>query len=204
MNITINTPAVHLHGGSTAADVRRALAGAMAAPAATPEVAADQAAPAPAATPATLVPGVYYAHEGGVYIGVVPARGTVGAHHLFASATETKTIFGPDETIDGCADHWDGPTNTNALLASSKAHPAAQWCNEYSADGKADWYLPAHAELALAWVVCAGAFNPDGWYWSSTQYGRGYAWAQDFEHGYSGYDLTLTSFRVRAFRRFVI
>lgn len=198
MNITIHTPAVHLHGDSATDDVLKALARAMTVPPVSVELAADQ--PAAASTDA-LVPGTYYSHEGGIYIGMMPARGTVGAYHLFASTTETKASFGPEVEIAGCADHWDGPGNTAALLASGKDHPAAKWCSQYSADGKADWYLPAHAELALAWVVCAGSFNPESWYWSSTQGGRYTAWAQDFEDGYSSTGGKDGRFRVRAFRR---
>lgn len=199
MNITIHTPAVHLHGGSAADDVLKALASAMTAPSATLEVAADK--PAAAATTETLVPGVYYSHEGGIYVGSMPARGGIAAHHLFASRAETETTFGPSDAIDGCADHWDGPGNTRALLASGKPHPAAQWCKDLTADGKTDWHLPAHAELALAWVCCAGVFSPQGYYWSSTQLSRSYAWVQDFEDGRSYYYSEGHSFRVRAFRR---
>lgn len=199
MNITIHTPAVHLHGGSATDDVLKALARAMTVPPVSVEVAADN--PAVATATETLVPGVYYSHEGGIYVGSMPARGGIAAHHLFVSRAETETTFGPSDSIDGCADHWDGPGNTRALLASGKAHPAAQWCKDHTADGKTDWYLPAHADLTLAWVCCTGVFSPQGYYWSSTQHGRYGAWAQGFELGRSLYGSKDYSFRVRAFRR---
>lgn len=188
MNISIFAEHAHLAG--TSASVRNI---------ADPEPAPEQA---PAATPVTLTPGTYYLHEGGIYIGQMPARGAQGAYHLFAATSEHEGLaFGPSVDIAGAASHWDGLANTMALLASKEAHPAAQWAAAHTADDKRDWYLPAHAELMLAFVNCTDKFKPEGWYWSSTQHGRSTAWIQDFEHGYSDYDDKDGVYRVRAFRR---
>jgi len=150
----------------------------------------------------TLVPDQFYAHEGGIYIGTIPARGASGAYALFACRQEVEDLtFGPDIEVSDATDHWDGAANTLALGKSSHAHPAAEYCRTLNVDGKADWYLPAHAELCLAWVNCAEAFQKSGYYWSSTQDGRNLAWVQDFEYGYSNDNLKHTQRRVRPFRR---
>lgn len=150
----------------------------------------------------TLVPGQFYAHEGGIYIGTMPARGTLDAYALFACRQQSEGLtFGPDIKVAGADDHWDGVANTLALGNSGDDHPAVDYCRHLNVDGKADWYLPAHAELCLAWINCAQEFEKSGYYWSSTQNGRLNAWVQDFQGGYS---LNLTKgyeHRVRPFRR---
>jgi hypothetical protein len=151
----------------------------------------------------TLVPGQFYGHEGGIYIGTMPARGTRGPYALFACRQDVEDLtFGPDVEVSGATDHWDGAANTLALGSSGHAHPAADHCRTLNVDGKADWYLPAHAELCLAWVNCAEAFQKSDYYWSSTQYGRYFAWVQDFEYGISvSYFIKEGQRRVRPFRR---
>ena len=84
---------------------------------------------------------------------------------------------------------------------SGQDHPAADHCRSLDVDGKTDWYLPAHAELCLAWVNCADVFTKEGYYWSSTQHDRTSAFVQDFEFGYSYTSLKATQRRVRAVRR---
>lgn len=163
------------------------------------------ASPAPvggAAIGDTLVPGQFYAHEGGIYIGTMPARGSLGAYALFACRQQAEGLtFGPDIEVNGAGDHWDGVANTLALGNSGHDHPAVDYCRGLNVDGKADWYLPAHAELCLAWVNCAQEFEKSDYYWSSTQNGRSHAWVQDFEYGFS-YDSTKDyGRRVRPFRR---
>lgn len=164
------------------------------------------ASPAPvggAAIGDTLVPGQFYAHEGGIYIGIMPARGSLGAYALFAGKQEAEDlIFGPDVEVVDADDHWDGVANTLALGNSGHDHPAADYCRHLNVDGKADWYLPAHAELCLAWLNCAQEFEKSDWYWSSTQHGRLHAWVQDFEYGGSNFNgYKDYARRVRPFRR---
>lgn len=50
----------------------------------------------------------------------------------------------------------------------------------------------------------AEAFNPDDYYWSSTQSSRYLAWAQLFADGYRYDDSKGNEFRARAVRRFVL
>ena len=162
-------------------------------------------APAPSAPLGdTLVPCQFYAHEGGIYIGTMPARGALGAYALFACRQETEGLtFGPDVAVAGAGDHWDGVANTLALALGNSGldHPAVEYCRRLNVDGKTDWYLPAHAELCLAWVNCADAFTKEGYYWTSTQYVRLSAFVQDVEFGYSTRSLKDTQRRVRAVRR---
>lgn len=145
----------------------------------------------------------YYPAEAGIYAGQMPARGVLGAYNLFAGQQEEIMTYGPNELIDGASDHWDGLANTRALVASGLPHLAAAWCMEREIDGRTDFYLPAHAELCLAWINCAGAFrfSAESYYWSSTHGGRGLAWVQAFEDGSSGYSSKSYARRVRPFRR---
>jgi hypothetical protein len=103
------------------------------------------------------------------------------------------------------ATHWtDGLSNTTALEAAKTDHPAAELCMSFEHEGHSDWYLPSIGELQLAHMHCRTQFESDGWYWSSTQYGRGHAWVQDFETGISYDSIKDSQRRVRPFRRFLL
>ncbi|MFZ2306192.1 MAG: DUF1566 domain-containing protein, partial [Rhodoferax sp.] len=68
-------------------------------------------------------------------------------------------------------------------------------------DGHSDYYLPALGELNSAAANVPELFNTDGWYWTSTQGSRSYAFVQDFEGGNSYWSYKYGERRVRAFRR---
>lgn len=46
-------------------------------------------------------------------------------------------------------------------------------------------------------------FGADSWYWSSTPRTESFAWAVDFEHGYTLSDRRRNEFRVRPVRKFI-
>lgn len=99
------------------------------------------------------------------------------------------------------ASSWDGLVNTNALLRLNSSHPAARAAKDYSADGHADFYLPAKREMQIIAANLPHLFQPKP-YWTSTPYGSNCAWAVHFEFGsvdtwYRSYE-----FRVRPVRRF--
>lgn len=95
--------------------------------------------------------------------------------------------YGKDAPNTG---HWtDGAANTQAACdIAGQDFPAAMACAACAHDGHKDWYLPAIGELQLAHMHCKDLFKKDGYYWSSTQGGRYYAWVQYFENGSSCYD----------------
>ncbi len=79
--------------------------------------------------------------------------------------------------------------------------PAGIKVRELAIDGHSDYYLPALGELNSAAANVPELFNTDGWYWTSTQGSRDYAFVQGFEHGSSDWTYKGGEHRVRAFRR---
>ncbi len=84
----------------------------------------------------------------------------------------------------------NGRVNTQCLVSDSQTHPAANYCNTFSAvssgKGSSGWYLPAAGELK-AMSYSYGAINlglqklsktqiSSNYYWSSSEYNDGYAW----------------------------
>jgi hypothetical protein len=144
----------------------------------------------------------------GIYAGIV--RGEAGRpdHHLFLSADAATynpaVAWGSKGTDEpGATSVRDGLTNTQALAASGRDHPASAWAVGLKVDGHQDWYLPSRAELRLLWVNTPEHLTA-GWYWSSTQYSPYNAWYQYFDGGYQNYNDKAYEGRARAVRRLVI
>jgi hypothetical protein len=158
--------------------------------------------PAPSRTTGTPpTPGELWPGQGGRYICTLPALFGLPERHLIVSEDEAdKLTFGPNVEVPGATSHVDGRTNTAALLAHEKSHPAAQWAAAYTKDGHTDFHLPSRLDLLMAWLCAPQLFNKDGYYWSSTQTSRFRAFVQDFEDGYSYWYSKDDERRVRAFR----
>jgi hypothetical protein len=154
---------------------------------------------ASALTPPAL--GEYWPGQGGYFCGTMPARDGAPARHLVFSKEEAERLtWGPYEEEPGTTSHHNGAANTAALVASKQSHPAAEWASKVTADGHADFHLPAHAELMMAWICAAQLFKSEGWYWSSTQTDRDGAFVQDFALGLSFWYREDDDYRVRAVR----
>ena len=84
----------------------------------------------------------------------------------------------------------NGRVNTQCLVSDSQTHPAANYCNTFSAvssgKGSSGWYLPAAGELK-AMSYSYGAINlglqklsktqiSSSYYWSSSENGSDGAW----------------------------
>jgi hypothetical protein len=158
-------------------------------------------------TPIATIPtppahGEIWPGQGGRYICTLPALLGVPARHLIVSEGEAEGLeYGPyGLDVPGASTPLDGPANTQALLDSGKDHPAAQWARAYTADGHADFHLPAKLDLVMAQICAPQLFNKDGWYWSSTQGSSNSAFVQDFEYGVSNWRSKDSEHRVRAFR----
>lgn len=157
-------------------------------------------------TPATTTPqppaaGEYWSGQGGHYICTLPALLGMPARHLIAGADKKEELtFGPEKEVPGAGSHIDGASNTAALLKSGESHPAAHWASIYTADGHTDFFLPSRYDLFTAYLCAPKLFKTSGWYWSSTQDSRDYAFVQDFEYGSSGWVSKDGEHRVRAFR----
>jgi hypothetical protein len=144
--------------------------------------------------------GEYWPGQGGHYICTLPALLGMPQRHLIAGGECDGLTFGPQIDVPGAVSHIDGPTNTAALLAADANHPAAKWARAYTADGHTDFHLPARLDMVMAHICAKHLFKTSGWYWSSTQVSRGYAFVQGFEHGDSGWNSKDYERRVRAFR----
>jgi hypothetical protein len=146
-------------------------------------------------------PGEYWPAQGGRYVCTLGAMMGMPARHLIVGDGEGEDLsFGPYERVEGVDSHADGRSNTLALLATGKPHPAAKWAADFTADGHADFFLPSRVDLVMAHACAPQLFKKSGRYWSSTQSSRSSAFAQDFEYGYSGWNFKGNEFRVRAFR----
>ena len=68
-----------------------------------------------------------------------------------------------------------------------------------------DWFLPSKDELNQMYRNLykkgIGGFS-DLYYWSSSENGANYAWAQHFLNGYQGFNNRNVNFRVRPVRAF--
>jgi hypothetical protein len=117
-----------------------------------------------------------------------------------AAVGELRSAWGEyDKDVPGTASRTDGKANTDAMAAASC--PAALRVRELNIAGHADWYLPSLGELNSAAANVPELFDTDGWYWTSTQFSRYYAFVQDFEGGYCGWLGKGYEHRVRAVRR---
>ena len=150
--------------------------------------------------------GELWPEQGGIYAGL--ARHEDGRHyHLIVASAEAGEHQGiawgvRGDDIAGAASKADGAANTGALLEVGS--DLAKWVTALSIAGHDDWYVPSQRELALAWINAPATFKTEGWYWTSTQYSRSYAWAQHFaDGGQLSYGKGL-EFRARAVRRFFL
>src|ERR1017187_613806 len=91
------------------------------------------------------------------------------------------------------------PVDEPLTYTFKKAAVQADANNMTNALGHHDWRVPTKDELNMLWEnrnegALKGTFNvtgsyPAGWYWSSTQDSRYYAWAQRFSDGHQYYNL---------------
>lgn len=162
----------------------------------------------PPATPAANTPigeppalNEYWPGEGGVNGGFVPARGDAPAHYLiFAAKDVGEHEWGGRSKESGATSKWDGKANTDVLIAEG-GHPAAEAARAYTADGHADFDLPAAAQLYQAW---ANDLIKEGYYWSSSQRSAHGAFFMYFVGGLQLTNGKLDALRVRPVRRLFI
>lgn len=144
--------------------------------------------------------GEFWPGQGGHYICTQPALLGAPARHLIAGAEQDDVTFGPAIDVPDARSQVDGVANTKALLAASGEHNAAKWAAEYTADGHKDFHLPSRLDLLMGFICAPQLFQKSGWYWSSTQASRHFAFVQAFEGGGSNWSGKGNEHRVRAFR----
>jgi len=139
--------------------------------------------------------------QGGIYAGdILGDDGTVYGLVVAEDDLQGKYLWSPDEG-EIQASSWDGLVNTNTLLRLNASYPAARAAKAYSADGHADFYLPAKREQQIIAANLPHLFKKEV-YWTSTPDGSCNAWAVDFENGNVCLWGRSTEFRVRPVRRF--
>lgn len=121
-------------------------------------------------------------------------------------ANQSAVVSGADGSAIG-----QGEQNTADIVLQSgnvAATSAAVYCSELVSGGQSDWFLPSKDELNLIYTNLyiatppLGGFSSD-YYWSSSEYGGGAAWAQDFYDGGQGIPATKDfTFYVRPVRAF--
>ena len=97
-----------------------------------------------------------------------------------------------------------GQANTTAIVTKQGAGSyAAKLCNDLTAGGYKDWYLPSKDELDKLYTnkVAIGGFA-DFLYWSSSEYLARFAWYQNFNNGNQLKYYKYNSLMVRAVRAF--
>jgi len=97
-----------------------------------------------------------------------------------------------------------GQANTTAIVSKQGTGSyAAQLCNDLELGGYSDWYLPSKDELNKLYLnkIAVGGFV-EAYYWSSTEYGFGSAWGQDFFISNQDPCNMLNIYAVRAVRAF--
>jgi hypothetical protein len=109
---------------------------------------------------------------------------------------------------------WNGATNTAAILSElGTTATAASLCDNYSAGGFTDWYMPALQELHKLWTnlldvnrtmegISGAQIMRFAVYWSSTEVDGPGAWNYSFMTGGASYWDKYSTYNVRAIRSF--
>jgi hypothetical protein len=148
--------------------------------------------------------GAEWPGQGGFNGGLVAARGAVPAHYLVIAKEDVGDHkWGGRDKVSVAVSKTDGVANTESLKTEGD-HPAAKAASAYSADGHADFYLPACAELYHCWVNAPELFAKDTWHWSSTQRSAYSAFGVHFDDGGQDGRGKGVELRVRPVRRFFI
>jgi len=103
------------------------------------------------------------------------------AYYLEAAPSDCSGVYKWDTgvfpfTEIGTGDDigW-GRANTNKILASGINSPAANACNNFSSNGKTDWFLPSNGEVNAMHALYSqgkGGFTVEDYYWTSSEYGN--------------------------------
>jgi hypothetical protein len=117
-----------------------------------------------------------------------------------STAYESRRISGTETALG------TGRKNTAIIVVTDVNAPAAKACDEYSNNGKTDWFLPSQVELDYLYNNrnSVGNLNTSTSYFSSSESDTGGAWHQSFGDGSQDDDAGHKdgSYRVRAVRAF--
>ena len=141
-------------------------------------------------------------------VGIVAyVNGSNGFAVALTESNQTWGGYGYDVSCIGDMDSgaastdMNGRANTQCLVSDSQTHPAANYCNTFSAvssgKGSSGWYLPAAGELRVM-ISNYDAINlglhklfktqiSSSYYWSSSEYGKYHTCYVRLSDGYMGY-----------------
>lgn len=122
---------------------------------------------------------------------------------IFATKDVGRHAYGDYGVSTEGTSRTDGRANTAILIARTGKHPAAIAAAAYTADGHADFYLPAIGELHHGWQYAPDSFSEEWYYMSSTQRSAYYAFGMFFDDGDQGSYGKYGELRVRPVRRFL-
>lgn len=99
--------------------------------------------------------------EGGYFAGRISFEGFLYALIVSPSAGQSsarqwKTAL---TSTFNTSSYYDGWANTLSMMASSEAHPAAEFCRSLNINGFTDWYLPARNELEIIYRALKPSTN---------------------------------------------
>ncbi|MBB1614497.1 DUF1566 domain-containing protein [Pseudomonas sp. UMC65] len=139
--------------------------------------------------------------QGGIYAGFMPARNGAEGYNLILGEELGRFEWGQYGDESPATSMIDGRANTLALTESGGEYPAATAAHKHEADGHADFYLPAAAELYEIWLNLNGKLS--GWVWSSSQRSALTAFGMTFGGGLQTSYGKDNELRVRPVRRFL-
>ena len=145
--------------------------------------------------------GAIWPGQGGIYAGFIPARNGTEGYHLILGDELGRFEWGQYGDESPATSLIDGRANTLALIESGGECPAAIAAHKHEADGHADFYLPAAAELYEIWLNLNGQLA--GWVWSSSQRSAYSAFHMYFDDGHQVSHVKSFDLRVRPVRRFI-
>ncbi|QLL11730.1 DUF1566 domain-containing protein [Pseudomonas chlororaphis] len=140
--------------------------------------------------------------QGGIYGGLRQYPEGL-CHVIFAAEDVGRHAYGDYGVSTKATSRTDGRANTAILIARKGKHPAAIAAVAYTADGHADFYLPAIGELHHVWQYAPESFATNWYYISSSQYSADIAYYMDFGVGWLFYGVKLYERVVRPVRRFL-
>lgn len=133
-------------------------------------------------------------------------------HGLIVALTDQSTAasWGLESTlVPECESTWNGKANTESIIAlSPSSNTASALCDNFSFEGKIDWYLPSVDELNLLYTnkfivnqmlsrIEEAQEISQNEYWSSTQATETMAWSTN-----NNQVLKTETLHVRAIRRY--
>ncbi|AZD86549.1 hypothetical protein C4K14_3725 [Pseudomonas chlororaphis subsp. aureofaciens] len=121
--------------------------------------------------------------QGGIYGGLRQYPEGM-CHVIFATEDVGRHAYGDYGVSTEATSRTDGRANTAILIARTGKHPAAIAAAAHTADGHADFYLPAIGELHHGWQYAPESFATDWYYISSSQYSADTAYLMDFGDGW--------------------